>query len=56
MVKCADLPSATWRMNAPAKQSACCSLTITGSFGSTISAWSWMAWPYSWASTITTAI
>ena len=56
MVKCSASPSATWRMNAPAKQSACCSNTMPGSSSLTIPLCCWIAWPYSCASTITTDI
>ena len=49
-----ELSSATHRMYAPARQSACCSDTSVGVSSSTMPAWYWTAWPYSWASTIVT--
>ena len=54
--KCLEPPSAMCRMNAPAKQSACCSKTIVGSAAEVIPEIFCMKWPYSWAITITAAI
>ncbi len=51
-----ELPSATHRMYTPAKQSACCSATSVGVPFLLSLASFWIAWPYSWASTIVMAM
>ena len=55
-VKRGELPSATQRMYTPARQSACCSETSVGVPFLFSLAIRWMAWPYSWAITIVTAM
>ena len=55
-VKRGELPSATQRMYTPARQSACCSATSVGVLFLFSLACFWIAWPYSWASTIVMAM